>query len=105
MIGFFVNTLAIRTDASGDPTFRELLHRVRQVMLDACAHQELPFDKLVEELRPARSSSFAPLVQVMFVFQSPLAIELQILSFHEHRKASNGSGPGPRTRGEEAVPR
>jgi amino acid adenylation domain-containing protein/FkbH-like protein len=78
LIGFFVNTLAIRTDASGDPSFRELMQRVRKVLLDACAFQELPFDKLVEELRPTRSSSFAPLVQVMFVYQNPLATELQL---------------------------
>jgi amino acid adenylation domain-containing protein len=70
LIGYFSNSLLLRTDLSGDPSFRDLMHQVRDVALEAYDHQDLPFEKLLVELKPDRDLSYSPLFQVMFNLQN-----------------------------------
>jgi non-ribosomal peptide synthetase component F/acyl carrier protein len=90
IIGFFANTLVLRVALHGDPTFSEMLARVRKTTLEAFAHRELPFEKLVEELNPERSLSHSPLFQAVFVLQNlpvPFAevegLSMELLDLHD----------------------
>jgi amino acid adenylation domain-containing protein len=85
LIGLFVNTLVLRTNLSDNPTFSDLLIRVRDTCLEAYAHQELPFEKLVEELHPDRESGRTPLFQVMFVLNNAPQAAPEIFGIKWHR--------------------
>ena len=78
VIGLFVNMLVLRTKLEGNPAFFELLHRTQTTVLEALAQQDLPFEKLVEELQPERSASYSPLIQVMFALQDELSDNLKL---------------------------
>ncbi len=78
MMGFFTNTLVLRSDLSGNPTFLEVLDRVREMTADAYSHQELPFEKLLDELQTRRDLSYNPLVQVLFALQNSSDSDLKL---------------------------
>jgi len=89
LIGFFVNTLVLRGDLTGDPTFRQLLQRTREVALGAYAHQDLPFETIVDKVQPQRDMSHSPLFQAMFVLRNAGT------TFHGAPGAGQGAGPAP----------
>jgi amino acid adenylation domain-containing protein len=84
LIGFFVNTVPLRADLSHDPSFRQLLHRVKETALAAYDHRELPLEKLVEELRPERNLSYNPLFQVLFAVQNSASVVEQVAGITLH---------------------
>ncbi|WP_433125211.1 non-ribosomal peptide synthetase [Micromonospora sp. CA-240977] len=92
LVGFFVNTLVLRADLSGDPSFAELLHRIRDVDLEAYAHQDLPFDLLVEVLNPPRSVDRHPFFQVMLAFDTRVDQDLDFGAVTAERPAVDVPG-------------
>ncbi len=84
LIGFFVNTLVLRSNVADNPSFHTLLERVRETTLAAYAHQDLPFEQLVEALQPRRDMSRSPLFQVMFIFQNTPQVAIELPDLHVH---------------------
>ncbi|MGV0104585.1 Non-ribosomal peptide synthetase [Nostoc sp. DSM 114160] len=91
LIGFFVNTLVMRTSLTGNPSFSELLTRVRSMAMEAYSHQNLPFEMLVEALQPERNLSHTPLFQVMFVLQNAPTSELGLTGLTVNRLPIKGT--------------
>ncbi|MEP7013026.1 MAG: amino acid adenylation domain-containing protein [Acidobacteriota bacterium] len=91
LIGFFVNTLVLRGDLSGEPTYRELMSRIRDVSLSGHLHQEVPFEKLVQELSPERSLAQSPLFQVMFALQNAPVSNLEVRDLRLRPMGSSGT--------------
>ncbi|MEM8963523.1 MAG: amino acid adenylation domain-containing protein, partial [Acidobacteriota bacterium] len=91
LIGFFVNTRVLRTDVSGDPSFRELLARMKHTTLDAYAHQDVPFERLVAELAPSRDMAYQPLFQVMLTLQNLGAPDAGVTATSEIEPETSGS--------------
>ncbi|MFP8962479.1 amino acid adenylation domain-containing protein [Streptomyces nanhaiensis] len=92
VVGYFANTLVLRSDASGDPAFRTLLHRVRETCLDAYEHTDVPFEKLVEELRPERDLARSPLFQVLFIMMPLPAPTLRLPGVEAEQMELAGTG-------------
>lgn len=78
LLGMIINTIALRADLSGDPSFAELLHRIREVTVGAYANQDLPFDRVIEAVQPARSLSYSPLYQVTFSFHDAPIVDVEL---------------------------